>query len=195
MSKRKARDATEEMGAAVDSCKAQRSADVDTDERLEAHMLSLCQQRGTEKTCWPSESARAIYTVDKWRSQMDHVRRVAVKLARQGRIAIEQHKARLDHDAWDAGGRKGIIRLRYLGSWAMSVRCRMKGGGATRRGLPQVPRPGESDSHRSTQPLSTEGSLSALGPARAYFQLRHDALVSFDYWSIYHSIARGQRWW
>lgn len=51
MSKRKARDATEEMGAAVDSCKAQRSADVDTDERLEAHMLSLCQQRGTEKTC------------------------------------------------------------------------------------------------------------------------------------------------
>ena len=59
---------------------------------------------------------RAIYTVDKWRSQMDHVRRVAVKLARQGRIAIEQHKARLDHDAWDAGGRKGIIRLRYLGS-------------------------------------------------------------------------------
>ena len=51
MSKRKARDATEEMGAAVDSCKAQRSADVNTDERLEAHMLSLCQQRGTEKTC------------------------------------------------------------------------------------------------------------------------------------------------
>ena len=51
MSKRKARDATEEMGAAVDSCKAQRSADVDTDERLEAHMLSLCQERGTEKTC------------------------------------------------------------------------------------------------------------------------------------------------
>jgi hypothetical protein len=47
---------------------------------------------------------------------MDHVRSVAVKLARQGRIAIEQHKARLDHDAWDAGGRKGIIRLRYLGS-------------------------------------------------------------------------------
>jgi hypothetical protein len=46
-----ARDATEEMGAAVDSCKAQRSEDVDTDERLEAHMLSLCQQRGTEKTC------------------------------------------------------------------------------------------------------------------------------------------------
>lgn len=51
MSKRKARDATEEMGAAVDSCKAQRSADVDTDDCLEAHMLSLCQQRGTEKTC------------------------------------------------------------------------------------------------------------------------------------------------
>jgi hypothetical protein len=43
---------------------------------------------------------------------MDAARRASVRLALEGKVIIEQKKAPVDARAWDAEGRKGIIRLR-----------------------------------------------------------------------------------
>ena len=45
---------------------------------------------------------------------MDMTRQCCSELARAGLVVIEQKKAPLDVQAWDATGRKGIIRLRLL---------------------------------------------------------------------------------
>ena len=49
---------------------------------------------------------------DAWRSRMDAARRACVRLALQGRVVLEQNKGTLDARQWDAGGRKGIVRVR-----------------------------------------------------------------------------------
>jgi hypothetical protein len=46
---------------------------------------------------------------------MDLTRRVAVRLARDGVLRIEQRKTILDPDQWDKAGRPGICRLRLAG--------------------------------------------------------------------------------
>ena len=43
---------------------------------------------------------------------MDAARRACVRLALQGRVVLEQNKGTLDARQWDAGGRKGIVRVR-----------------------------------------------------------------------------------
>ena len=43
---------------------------------------------------------------------MDVTRQVALDLARNGTLVIEQKKVRLDHEQWAKGGCRGIVRLR-----------------------------------------------------------------------------------
>jgi hypothetical protein len=45
---------------------------------------------------------------------MDLTRRVAVRLALEGVLQIEQRKQTLNPSQWDAAGRKGIVRLRLV---------------------------------------------------------------------------------
>ena len=57
---------------------------------IKATMLRLVAERGTDKTVCPSEVARALGGPhpDDWRSLMQPVRRVAARLAGEGRVAI-----------------------------------------------------------------------------------------------------------
>ena len=47
---------------------------------------------------------------------MDLTRRVAVRLALEGVLHIEQSKQALNPSLWNAAGRKGIVRLRLVRS-------------------------------------------------------------------------------
>ena len=57
---------------------------------IETTMLSLVAQRGVDKTICPSEVARALGapSPEDWRGLMGPVRRVAVRLAAEGMVAI-----------------------------------------------------------------------------------------------------------
>ncbi|MBX9933145.1 MAG: DUF3253 domain-containing protein [Methylobacterium sp.] len=61
-----------------------------SDELIAETMLALVAERGAGKTICPSEVARALGGAqpDEWSPLMQPVRRVAVALTRQGRIAI-----------------------------------------------------------------------------------------------------------
>ena len=82
---------------------------MDRETEIEATMLQLVALRGAEKTVCPSEVARALGTPggDDWRSLMPPVRRVAVRLAKQGRIAI----LRKGKPIADLDGFRGVYRL------------------------------------------------------------------------------------
>ena len=82
-------------------------AETEADDRIAAMILKLCEQRGVGKTICPSEVARALVDGDgDWRAYMTPVRRVAVHLVHNGRIAITQKGVPVDPDAV-----KGPIRL------------------------------------------------------------------------------------
>ena len=76
---------------------------------IEAAMLALVAQRGAMKTVCPSEVARHLggSRPDEWRRLMQPVRRVAVRLAKQGRIAILRKGAPVA----DLDGFRGVYRL------------------------------------------------------------------------------------
>ena len=63
---------------------------MDRDSEIEVAMLRLVAERGADKTVCPSEVARALGGPgpEEWRSLMPPVRRVAVRLAGQGKVAI-----------------------------------------------------------------------------------------------------------
>lgn len=77
-------------------------------ETLEATILDLVRERGEGKTICPSEAARALGGVhpDGWGPLMVPVRRAAVRLAEQGRIAIFRKGKPVDPN-----GFKGVYRL------------------------------------------------------------------------------------
>lgn len=77
----------------------------DLEIRLAGHILRLIGERGPGKTICPSEAARAERGGD-WRTLMKPVRRAALKLAREGRIAIYRKGKPVDPDQ-----AKGVIRL------------------------------------------------------------------------------------
>lgn len=60
------------------------------DERLQEEVLALAAARGPEKSFCPSEAARAVGGPhpDGWGPLMQPVRRVAVRLASEGRLII-----------------------------------------------------------------------------------------------------------
>jgi hypothetical protein len=76
--------------------------------RIEDEMLRLVAARGPEKTICPSEVARALAGdhPDHWGPLMQPVRRVAVRLAQEGRVTITR-KGR----AVDPADFRGVYRL------------------------------------------------------------------------------------
>lgn len=75
---------------------------------IEETMLRLAAERGAGKTICPSEVARALGGPhpDGWGPLMQPVRRVAVRLAHEGRIAILRKGRPVDPDDF-----RGIYRL------------------------------------------------------------------------------------
>ena len=73
---------------------------------VEAAILQLVEARGPGKSICPSEAARALGE-DDWHSRLGEVRRVAVNLAKAGRIDILRKGHPVDPDTV-----RGVIRLR-----------------------------------------------------------------------------------
>jgi CHASE3 domain sensor protein len=73
---------------------------------LQAVVMELVCERGSEKTICPSEAARAVAS-DNWRELMDDVRAVARDLHHKGNVQIEQQGKIVDSEDFS-----GPIRLR-----------------------------------------------------------------------------------
>jgi hypothetical protein len=75
---------------------------------LEDTILTMVTERGPDKTICPSEAARAIggNQPDGWGPLMQPIRRIAVKLAREGRIVITRKGRIVDPDDF-----RGVYRL------------------------------------------------------------------------------------
>ena len=76
-----------------------------SEDRIEAAILHLAEQRGPEKSICPSEAAREAFPGD-WRARMRQVRAAAVHLARQGRVRILRKGKPVDPDDF-----KGVYRI------------------------------------------------------------------------------------
>ncbi len=76
---------------------------------IEETMLRLVTERGADKTCCPSEIARALGGPhpDGWSPLMQPVRRVAVRLTKAGRVQI----VRKGKPVADPDDFRGIYRL------------------------------------------------------------------------------------
>lgn len=76
---------------------------------IEETMLRLVAERGSDKTCCPSEVARALggSHPDGWGPLMQPVRRVAVRLTKEGRVQIVRKGKPVD----DPDDFRGIYRL------------------------------------------------------------------------------------
>jgi hypothetical protein len=75
--------------------------------RAEQVILALVTERGAEKSICPTEAAQAL-DGDSWRSQLGLVRRVAKRLASEGRLDILRKGKRVENPTEI----KGVIRLR-----------------------------------------------------------------------------------
>jgi hypothetical protein len=62
----------------------------ETDRRLETAILSMIAERGPEKSICPSDAAVAVAgkAGDQWGALMPSVRRIAVRLAEEGKLVI-----------------------------------------------------------------------------------------------------------
>lgn len=78
------------------------------EDAIEETMLRLVAERGPGRTICPSEVARALAGPhpENWSPLMPPVRRVAVRLAKAGRLAILRKGRRADPDDF-----RGIYRL------------------------------------------------------------------------------------
>ncbi len=77
--------------------------DVNAD--IEHAILELVSQRGVGKTICPSDAARLV-DPENWRTHLKQVRRVAVDLSLEGKIAIYRKGKPIDPKTM-----KGVIRL------------------------------------------------------------------------------------
>jgi hypothetical protein len=77
-------------------------------EALESAILSLVAARGPERTICPSEAARAVAGdhPDQWAPLMQPVRKVAVRLMKEGRLVITRKGRPVDPDDF-----RGVYRL------------------------------------------------------------------------------------
>jgi hypothetical protein len=75
---------------------------------LEATLLALVAARGPDKTICPSEVARAVAGShpDQWGPLMQPVRRIAVRLANEGRLVISRKGRPVDPNDF-----RGVYRL------------------------------------------------------------------------------------
>jgi hypothetical protein len=76
-----------------------------TDQDIEAVIVALVEERGAGKSVCPSEAARALAPA--WQPLMGPVRRVAVQMAKAGRIHILRKGKPID-----PAETRGVIRLR-----------------------------------------------------------------------------------
>lgn len=76
-----------------------------SNDRIEAAILRLVEERGAGKSICPSEAAREAFP-ESWRDHLRHVRAAAVHLAREGRIEIWRKGKPVDPDNF-----KGVYRL------------------------------------------------------------------------------------
>jgi Protein of unknown function (DUF3253) len=76
--------------------------------RLEQTLLSLAAQRGPEKSLCPSDVARVIAGPhpEGWGPLMQPIRRIAVRLAKEGRLVITRKGKAVDPDDF-----RGVYRL------------------------------------------------------------------------------------
>jgi hypothetical protein len=76
--------------------------------QLEETILGLVASRGPDKTICPSEAARAVGGdhPDGWGPLMQPIRRIAVRLAHEGRIIITRKGRIVDPDDF-----RGVYRL------------------------------------------------------------------------------------
>lgn len=76
--------------------------------QLEQAMLAQAAERGPEKTLCPSDVARAIggSHPDGWGPLMQPIRRIAVRLAKEGRLVITRKGRPVDPDDF-----RGVYRL------------------------------------------------------------------------------------
>ena len=76
--------------------------------RLEAEILRFAVERGPEKTFCPSEAARAVSGdhPDQWGPLMTPARRIAVRLANEGRLVITRKGKPVDPNDF-----RGVYRL------------------------------------------------------------------------------------
>jgi hypothetical protein len=81
---------------------------LDTTHQLESTLLRLTAELGPDKTICPTEAARAIAgsSGDAWGALMPAVRRIAVRLANEGRIVISRKGKPVDPNDF-----KGVYRL------------------------------------------------------------------------------------
>lgn len=81
----------------------------DQTEALESAILTLAAARGIGKTICPSEAARAVGGdhPDGWGPLMQPVRKIAVRLMKEGRIVITRKGRPVDPDDF-----RGVYRLR-----------------------------------------------------------------------------------
>jgi hypothetical protein len=77
------------------------------DERLEAAILDLLDQRAATSTICPSDAARAVGTEDGWRDLMDPARRAAQRLVDAGLVEVTQGGAVVD-----LATARGPVRIR-----------------------------------------------------------------------------------
>jgi hypothetical protein len=84
------------------------SADSDTLCRLEAEILARAAAAGPDKTICPSEAARAVAGghPDNWGPLMVPARRIAVRLANEGRLVITRKGKPVDPNDF-----RGVYRL------------------------------------------------------------------------------------
>jgi hypothetical protein len=82
-------------------------------QKLEDTILSLVAARGLDKTICPSDAARSIGGdhPDGWGPLMQPIRRVAVRLAKEGRIIITRKGRAVDPDDFRGVYRLGLPRL------------------------------------------------------------------------------------
>jgi hypothetical protein len=80
------------------------------DEAIANAILALLATRAPSASICPSDVARAMVTDEKeWRAKMPDIRRVAARLAAQGRVKVTRGKAEVD-----ALSKGGPIRIRRV---------------------------------------------------------------------------------
>lgn len=73
---------------------------------MEAAILELAAKAGPGRTIGPEEAARALMPASEWQRALPVVRRVAVRLARAGRLMILRKGKPVDPDTL-----RGVFRL------------------------------------------------------------------------------------
>lgn len=89
------------------SDKCRKSKPSERDQQIEQAILDTLRQRPAGSSVCPSEIARAQFSEDQWRNQMERVRQPARRLVTDGHIVITQKGSVVDPST-----AKGPIRLR-----------------------------------------------------------------------------------